>query len=457
MDIFKLQTDSRKVKKGDTFIALKGQTFDGHDYIDKAIELGASRVIASTKRDYSNNEIIEYVEDSEKYLKQLLIDEYLPKIEQMKLVGITGTNGKTTTCFLTYQMLLKLNKKVSYIGTIGFYCNNQVRELENTTPDILELYKLLIESYQENIEYVVMEVSSHALVQNRVYGLKFQVAGFTNFSQDHLDYHKTMDEYLNAKLLIFNYLNKESRIIINNDDPKSECFKKSNFLTFGLKGDYQILNEEYLLDKTKINFKYNDQEYEVITNLINDFNVYNYLMALIIVTELGYEIDDIIKITSSIYPPKGRVEIVRFKNSLAVVDYAHSPDAVNEIISSFNKIKQGRVMTILGCGGDRDATKRPIMGQIATDLSDYVIFTNDNPRTEDPVKIMNDITKSLIKDNYEIEYNRSLAIKKGLELLKDNDILLILGKGHEDYQITKEGKRHFSDIEEANKHIIELS
>lgn len=448
MNINNLQTDSRKVKNGDVFVALKGINSDGHDYINSAIEKGAIKIIASEKKEYLNDNIIEYVDDTSVYLQQLLVKEYLPYINQLKLIGVTGTNGKTTTCYLIYQMLKELNIKSAYIGTIGFYYNEHQRELNNTTPELLEMYKMLIETYNNNVTHVVMEVSSHALEQERIFGLKFIVAGFTNLTQDHLDYHGTMENYLNAKLKLLNYLEKNSKIIVNVDDDYSKYFLIENFVTIGKKdANFKIIKDEFLTNKTQIEFLYDQNKYSVTTNLISHFNVYNYLTALAITKQLGFSIEQIIKITNKIYPPKGRVESIEVNGGVAIIDYAHTPDAVSKIINAFLENKKGKIVTVIGCGGDRDPLKRPIMGNIASNLSDYVIFTNDNPRTENPDKIILDILKGVNKKNYTVEKDRKKAIFQGLELIKKNDVLLILGKGHEDYQEINHLKNHFSDKE----------
>ncbi|MBE6141199.1 MAG: UDP-N-acetylmuramoyl-L-alanyl-D-glutamate--2,6-diaminopimelate ligase, partial [Firmicutes bacterium] len=364
------------------------------------------------------------------------------------LIGVTGTNGKTTTCYLTYQMLQKLGKSVAYLGTIGYYQNDKYIELNNTTPDILTLYKLLIDAVNDGIEYLVMEVSSHALSFERIAGLKFIAGAFTNLTEDHLDYHKTMDAYLEEKLKLVNYLKNDATMLINSDDESGERFKIfKNYKTYGLNGDYKIEKFEILPDHTNLKFSYNNKNYQVTTNLTSKFNIYNYLTCLSILNSIGFSIDEIIEVTKDVYPPKGRCETYKVGNGYAVVDYAHTPDAVEKVIMAYTELKKNRVLTIVGCGGDRDPIKRPIMGRIATSLSDYVIFTNDNPRTEDPKKIMNDIVKDNHSTNYEIIFDRKEAITKGLDLLEKDDILLILGKGHEDYQIIGREKIHFDDAE----------
>lgn len=453
MDINKLQTDSRKVVKGDTFIALKGIKSDGHDYILKAIENGAQKIIASIKQniDFDN---IEYVEDTSIYLNNILLNEYLPLFSKINFIGVTGTNGKTTTCYLIYQMLNKLNSKTAYIGTIGFYNGDKVIELDNTTPEILELYKLIYMAYQNNCQNIVMEVSSHALDQGRINGIKFAAAGFTNLTQDHLDYHLTFENYLAAKMKILNYLSPNGSIIVNIDDPYSSNFLSSNSITYGLStGNFHIEKYCEIDAQTIINFNSYEKKYEVKTNLLGIFNVYNYLMALIIINYLGYNIDDIIEISKDIYPPKGRVDIVKVNNGVAIIDYAHTPDAVEKIIKTFNNLSDREVITVVGCGGNRDKTKRPIMGKIATELSDYVIFTSDNPRLEDPKQIIDDILTGVVKNNYTVIVNRREAIISALDMMKPGSVVLILGKGHEDYQIIGDVHNHFDDKEEVNNYI----
>ena len=446
--MIKIKTDSRKVVAGDTFVAIKGLTVDGHDFIEKAIENGAVKIVCE-HGSYAVETLV--VPNTKEWLQQYLLDNYKEEVNKIKFIGMTGTNGKTTACFLTYQMLLSLGKKAAYMGTIGFYMPNVKRELNNTTPEILDVYSMIIEAIEAGCEYFVMEVSSHSLVEKRIEGLEFTVEAFSNLTEDHLDFHKTMENYLHAKMLILDQL--KGTIIVNSDDAYAKYFEIKSYKTLGYNGkDYQILNYEETDKGTLIKFKA-DKEYSVETNLKCKYNVYNYLTALGILNTLGFSIDDIIEIPKDIYAPRGRCEQIKVRNSYAVIDYAHTPDAVEKIITSFLENKKGKIITIVGCGGDRDPLKRPIMGEIASRLSDYVIFTSDNPRTEDPNKILEDILKGVTKDNYEVEIDRPTAIKKGLDMLKDNDILLILGKGHEDYQIIGHTKHHLDDLEEVKKYL----
>lgn len=447
--MIKYETDSRLVIPGQTFVAIKGNTVDGHDYVEEAKKKGAIKIIA--EHPIECNLPVEIVEDTKEYLQEKLVKEYSNEFKDLKIIGVTGTNGKTTTCYLTYQLLKKLGVKVAYMGTIGFYYDDVQKELPNTTPDILTIYKLFQEAMENGCTTIVMEVSSHALSFKRVEGLSFQIGAFTNLTEDHLDYHKTMDNYLDSKLKMLDYMTKEGTYLVNYDDKASNKFieKYSHTKTIGLsKNDYTILNFHITPSKTEIKMEIENDIYQVTTNLTSKFNVYNYMTALAICHEYGFDLSSIIEKTPSIYPPKGRCETYEVKNGFAVVDYAHTPDAVEKVIDAYKELAEARVITIVGCGGDRDPIKRPIMGNIASEKSDYVIYTSDNPRTEDPEKIMDDIIKGVKKENYEIILDRRKAIKKALDLIKKNDIVLVLGKGHEDYQIIGHTKIHLDDSEE---------
>ncbi len=427
-----IKDDSRKIKKGDTFIALK-KVNDGHDYILDAIKNGATKIIA----EHGNFEVETVtVSDTHKYLVDYLYDNYYDKIKNLKLIGMTGTNGKTTTCFLIYQALNKLNIKCAYIGTIGFYLDKKVRNLNNTTPDILEIYELLLECVENEVEYVVMECSSQALAMHRLDRLKFDYGIFSNITEDHLDYHKTIDNYIKAKQLLFDQVNFKT--LINYDDPYKDYFMKDNSITYGLNGgDYNLTDYEITLEGST--FKVNGIGYK--TKLIGKHNLYNVLVVISFLSELNLDP----QIVSELTCPPGRMDMISKDGNLVVVDYAHTPDAVEKIIATVRELNPNKIITIIGCGGDRDSFKRPIMSRLACAGSDYVIFTNDNPRGENPNNIISDMLHNLDKYNYEIILNRKKAIIKGIQMLDKNDILLLLGKGHENYQIIDGVKYDFDD------------
>lgn len=448
-----LKTDSRKVKEGDTFIAIKNVNTDGHDFINDAIKNGAKKIICE-KGTYPVETVI--VKDTKKYLNEYLYNNYYKYIKDMKMIGVTGTNGKTTTCYLIYQILNKLNKKCAYIGTIGFYYNDVKKVLNNTTPDTDLLYEMLLEAKENECEYVVMEVSSHALDKNRIYGLEFDEVAFTNLTQDHLDYHKTIENYIKAKQILFTKTRNDKIAVINGDVEFFDKFlnkKNKNIIISDKKGNLLIKNMNFNIQNTDIKFEYDKKEYDVKTNMVGRYNVYNYLTSLLLIHKLGIKIEDIIKITKNIKAPDGRMENIHYKSNSIFIDYAHTPDAVENVLNSAKEYKKGKIITIIGCGGDRDRTKRPIMGHIAEKNSDFVIFTNDNPRTENEKQIMNDILEGVKLDNHIVIHDRKEAIIKGIKMLNQNDILMILGKGHEDYQIIGKEKIHFSDKEIVEEYI----
>lgn len=446
-----IKTNSKRIKKGDTFIALKGMTYDGHDYIEEAIKNGAEKIICE-HGEYNVQTII--VPSTKEYLNNYLDTNYYNKIKDITLIGITGTNGKTTSCYFIYELLKMLDVKCAYIGTIGFFIDKKERDLNNTTPEILELYEMFLECKSRGVNVIVMEVSSHALELDRVHGLKFNYVCFTNLTVDHLLFHKTMDNYLNAKKKLFNMLKKDAISITNVDDKYKDNFLLDNTITYGeSKSDFNIIKYKLKLDKTIYKLRYNNKNYKVKMNVIGKYNIYNSLVAIIVLVNMGYNIKKVIKLFKRIKLPSGRLYMIKYKKNVIFVDYAHTPDAVKNVLTNAIKFKKNKIYTIIGCGGNRDKTKRKDMGIIATELSDYVIFTNDNPRNEDEMKIVNDMINGIINENYEVILDRSKAIKRGIDLLNKKDILFILGKGHEEYQLINGIKHHFSDKEEVLNYI----
>ena len=443
-----IKYNSKEIKKGDIFIALKTNN-DGHKYVEDAIKNGASKVIV----EYGQYEVETItVENTKEYLINYLYDNYYDEIKNLKLIGITGTNGKTTTSMLTHNLLNKLGKKCAYIGTNGFYIDKFVRKLPNTTPEIIDIYELLIESKNNGCEYVCLETSSHGLDQNRLYNLKFDFAIFTNLTHEHLGYHKTMENYSLAKQKLFSMLNNDGYAIINKDDKYYNDFikEKNNNILYGFtNGDYYIKDYSITSKESKFTVCYQNKDYEFSTPLLGKHNIYNSLVSIIILNKIGFNFENINKVLKSINAPLGRMEKIDYKNNTIIVDYAHTPDGIENVLKTAKELNSNKIITVIGCGGGTgsDREKRKEMGNLVLDLSDLVIFTNDNPRDEDPNQIIDDLLKEKIKDNYIIELDRKLAIKKGIELLEDNDILMILGKGHEDYQIIGKEKIYFNDKE----------
>lgn len=433
-----LKTNSKEIKENDIFIAIKGDKYDGHDYIEEAIKNGAVKIIAE-KGKYSVE--TEIVPSTKEYLKKY-IEKYKEEIKDIHLIGMTGTNGKTTTCYLIYQALNRIGKKCAYIGTIGFYIDGKIKDLKNTTPGILELYEMIIEAKNKGCSYVAMEVSSHSLAQERVYGLEFDVAIISNITQDHLDYHKTMEEYAKTKSKLFDMVKSNGYTIIPNEiDYKDYIYlEKNKNITYGENGDYIL--SDIIVEDSKTLFKLANIQYE--TSLFGKYNIYNIINVIIILNQLN--IGNIPEIIKGLTPPPGRMDMID-KGFKIIIDYAHTPDAVKNILMCVNEMATGNIYVIIGCGGNRDKTKRPIMAQIATSYSTKAIFTSDNPRNENADDIINDMIRDLSNNNYEIETNRKKAILKGIQKCQKGDILLILGKGHENYQIIGNERIHFDDKE----------
>ena len=453
----RIKTDSRKIKDGDIFLALRGISSDGHSYIPKAIENGATKVIAEEGRYDVDYEI---VTSSREYLNQYLKENYNPCIDEMTLIGITGTNGKTTSAYLIYDALNKLGIKCAYIGTIGFYMDGKVTSLPNTSPEVSEIYNMLMDAYEQGYRYAVLEVSSHGLSNGRIEGLSFDYAVFTNLTQDHLDFHKTMDNYAMAKQSLFYKLKPNGKAIINYDDSYKETFllEQNNNLTYGFDGgDYQVIEYDMTNFGTKFQYSYMGDKYSIESNLIGKYNIYNLMVAMIVLKEIGISFEQIGSIVSSLQAPVGRMEKVLYGSNSIIVDYAHTPDALMNIISTVKEFCKGKLYVVFGCTGDRDRTKRPIMMDITTRECDYVIVTSDDLHNEDPDQIVSDMLEGLQKDNYEVCMDRRDAIIKGIQLLDDQDVLLILGKGHEEVMIIGNERIPFNDMKTVNAYLDDLN
>lgn len=448
-----IQSDSRKIKPGDTFIAVQCEVNDGHKYIPSAIKNGASKVIAEFGV-YDVDTLI--VPNTREYLNHYLEDNYNKYLNEMTIVGITGTNGKTTSAYLLYQALNKLGIKTAYIGTIGFYMDGKVEDIPNTSVDICDTYDLIMRAYDKGYKTVVMEVSSHALANGRLKTIKFDYAVFTNLTQDHLDFHKTMGNYALAKQKLFKQLKNDGIAIVNNDDKYKDYYllSENNNLTYGFnEADFHITNYDMTENGSKFTYQIGKKQYKAETKLLGKYNIYNTLCVISVMTAMNISQENIIKVLKELEPPVGRIQIVKYKTNTIVIDYAHTPDAIEKIMSTLKDLIKGDTYVVFGCTGDRDRIKRPIMTNYVANNSKYFIITNDDPHYEDPAQIVDDMTKDLDKDNYEVCLDREEAIVRGINMLKENDVLFILGKGHEENMVIRDKKIPFNDYKVVKEYL----
>jgi len=417
-----IKSDSRRIKKGDIFIALRGIKSDGHDYIDDAILNGASKVIVE-HGSYSVE--TEVVPDTREYLKKYLVDNYSDVFSNMVIIGITGTNGKTTTSYLIYQALNRLGVRCSMIGTLGYFRETKIGDLYNTCPDICMIYELLLDSYNNGFKCVVMEASSQGLAEDRLFGVKFDYAIFTNLTHDHLDYHKTIENYVDSKRKLFFSLKDDGVGIINVDDPYHVYFESNYSFKYGFNDcDYKVV------DYKDYEFTFVDSEiHNIKHNLVGKYNVYNLLACIIVLIKMGFSYEKISSVIKSIDSPSGRMEVYNYLDNRIIVDYAHTPDAISNVLSSISDYN--KLYTVFGCTGNRDRTKRPIMTKLLLSKCDHVIITSDDLYDESFDSIVSDMLNGVSFNNYTICPDRGDAIIKGISLLKSGDILLVLGKGHE--------------------------
>ena len=453
-----LEFDSRKIKQGDVFIALEGSIVDGHTFISKAIENGAKTILV--EKDVDKVEGINYflVDGLREKMGIIASNFYGYPQNQLKIVGVTGTNGKTTTTYILESILGE--KNVARIGTVEYKIGDEIIPAPNTTPSSLEIIKICKKALEKNIKYLIMEVSSHGLDIGRVNMLRFEAGIFTNLTLDHLDYHKTMENYYLAKRKLFDLVKDKKNSIINIDDEYGKRYLEyTNGISYGIsQGDIQVEIKQITREGQEVTIKIFEKEYKINLRLLGRYNLSNLLGAIGAVKTLGLSDEEIISKIPLIHGAPGRFEPVKIDRDFTViVDYAHTGDALENILKSINEFKTNRVITVFGCGGDRDKTKRPIMGGIAEKYSDIVIVTSDNPRTEDPEEIIKDIAVGLTKENHTVEIHREKAIEKAISLAEKNDIILIAGKGHENYQVIGREKIHFDDKEEVIKAIKKLN
>ena len=451
-----IEYDSRKIEKGNIFVALEGAVVDGHKYIKNAVENGAKAILVSKKvpLDFPVEYIL--VKDLRKNLGKIASNFYNYPQRELKIIGITGTNGKTTSTYLLESILGE--EKVARIGTVEYKIGDEKIEAPNTTPESLDIIKMCKKAVDKGLEYLVMEVSSHALSLGRVDMLEFDVASFTNLTLDHLDYHENMQNYFEAKKKLFTMLKKEGNGVFNIDDPYGKkLYDEFGGYSYSLHQPANLIGDilEFHSDGQLIKLNLNGVESEIKLSILGRYNLYNVLGVIGVALLLGIDTREILENLKGVKGAPGRFELVNCgQDYIVVVDYAHTGDALENILMSINELKKGRVITIFGCGGDRDPSKRPIMGEVAQRLSDIAILTSDNPRTEDPHKIIEDVLKGMDGNNYLVEENRELAIVKAIEIAKKDDIILIAGKGHETYQILGRTKIHFDDREIARREIV---
>lgn len=437
--------NSLKVKKGDVFVAVKGFKADGHKYIASAVENGAVAVVVE---DVAENLSVPQIvfDDTRAALAHLAVKFYDNPSDKFKLIGVTGTNGKTTVTYLVKDILESKGYKVGLIGTNQNMVGNMILKSDRTTPESLELQELFSIMVREGVDYVIMEVSSHSLELNRVLGCNFRVGAFTNLTQDHLDFHITMDNYVKAKAKLFSMC---ERGVVNADDSYTKKLVDgalSDIEYYGVKGDCNHKAENITYGEKGVEF--DTDGCRISLPIPGEFSVYNALCAIGICRALGIDTADCAAALATAHGVKGRAEVVNIPSDYTVmIDYAHTPDGVENIINAVKGFCQGRVITLFGCGGDRDKTKRPIMGEIAGKLSDVCVVTSDNPRTENPASIIEDIVVGIDKTNveYEVVENRKDAIERAMSLAKRGDIVLLLGKGHETYQILNDGVIDFDE------------
>lgn len=455
--------DSRKVKENFLFVCIPGFSVDGHKFVNDAVRRGAVAVIAEEKISPMPEVTIIYVRSSRESLANISNEFYDCPSEKLKLIGITGTNGKTTTTYLIRSILQENGEKTGLIGTITYDLAGELFSSRNTTPESLDLQELLNKMVIKKMDSCVMEVSSHSLALHRVEHCEFDVGVWTNLTLDHLDFHKTFNNYLNDKLKLFSALDKSSTkhikkcAVINIDDEYSRYFieaTKVSIITYGFKNDAMIKPINIVSGTDGLNFVINSKEFDLPVNLKlrGTHNIYNALAAASVGISLNIDKDIIKRGLENLSKVPGRFEMINTLSGFSVIiDYAHTPDALKRLLNSVRELKPSRLICVFGCGGDRDKSKRPIMGNIAENLADYTIITSDNPRSEEPLAIINEIKKGFAKNNFKEIPNRKEAIYFGLNMSKERDIVVIAGKGHEEYQVIKDKVIPFSDREVVTK------
>ncbi len=452
----KITSDSRNVEKGDLFIAIKGNAADGHAYVNEALARGASVIML--ERDVDTEGALKIrVKDARTASAIAAVNFYGDPSKEIKVIGITGTNGKTTVTYILENILKRAGFSVGVIGTIMYKVADEMIESDNTTPSPIVLQKLLRRMADCSLDYCVMEVSSHALDQRRTYGIDFGAAVFTNATHEHLDYHKSFNNYLDTKILLFKDLKRDGAAIINRDDPNYERVKKGSscetVLTYGLTKESDVYADraDININGSVFDLHLKGESISVSSPLIGLHNIYNMIAAASCASTEGIGIEMIKEGLESAGGVPGRLEALEEAGIKVFVDYAHTDDALEKVLSTLVPLKRGRLITVFGCGGNRDRAKRPKMGAVAARFSDHVVITSDNPRYEDPGDIIREIVGGITPNykEFSIAEDRREAIREALSRAKRGDIVLLAGKGHERYQIVKDEKMPFSDTETA--------
>ncbi len=456
-EISGITCDSKAVKEGSLFVAVPGTKTDGHNFVKEAIGRGALAVVIEREIPLANGVARISVKDTRIALAGIANEFYGRPSERLRCVGVTGTNGKTTISYLIDNIVSAAGHKAAVIGTINYRIGQRVIPATNTTPGAADLYYFMGEMVKNSSEYLVMEVSSHALDQRRVEGINFKAAVFTNLTGDHLDYHKTLEDYFSAKAKLFEALASTSYGIINTDDEwgkKLLSRSKGQVMTYAVKckADFSASDINLSLDGTRFIITAPDQKFRISSRLIGLHNVYNITASVATGVALGFSPQAIKTGVERVRAVPGRLEPIDCGQLFKVfVDYAHTDDALYNVLSALRQLISGRIIVVFGCGGDRDKTKRPRMGRVASELADLVIVTSDNPRSEDPGTIADQIVSGIQNKNYAVILDRAKAIKEALAKAKEGDCVLIAGKGHEPYQVLKDTTIAFDDREVARK------
>lgn len=458
VEVTGIQYDSRKIKTGNLFVAIKGYNVDGHDYVQDAAKRGASCIVVERDVDVPLEISKAMVPDTRLALSHIASSYFNHPSGKMNITGVTGTNGKTTTCYLLRSIFRAAGIATGMLTTVEYSVGDRSKKADLTTPEALDLQRIFADMLEQGVKTAAMEVSSHGLALRRVEHVDFACAVLTNISRDHLDFHRDMEDYVSSKRRLFERIRIGGTAVLNCDDPYwREMAQASSARVvkygYGDVADMRAMSAETRLEGTRVTMNWKGKTIEVRSRLVGRHNVYNVMAAATAAVCSSVDTDSIVGGIESVKRIPGRLESFLIPGGArAFVDYAHTPDALEKVLGSLREITPGRIISLFGCGGDRDRGKRPLMGKISTRLADFTIITSDNPRSEDPEAIINEIASDLASETYMIEPDRKEAIRKALERAGEGDCVLVAGKGHETYQIVGKKRLHFDD----RKVILEL-